>query len=121
MNTAKLPTSLSLSAEILERNLAMNWLIDHFPKAFDLRNRRPLKEEIMQDIIDKSIENTPSKEALAAALNYYTHWGSYLTGLTVGKRRIDLDGVAVSFVSAKCEAIAKDKLQKEQIKCVKNL
>lgn len=96
----------------------MNWLIERFPKAFDLRNRRPLKDDILADILKHLDESSPNETAISAALDYYMQWGSYLSNLDVGARCIDLDGIAVSFVTQKTADKAAQALQKAQAKQV---
>ncbi len=117
MERAKLPTNETLNPLVLNRNKAMNWLIDTFPKAFDLRNRKPLKENIVADILNHpSAQGKPDEAAIRQALDYYTQWGSYLSSLQLGARRIDLDGIAISFVTKQAADSAKETLQKAQQK-----
>jgi ProP effector len=87
-----LPTNESLPLTVKNRNIAINWLLDTFPKAFDLRNRLPLKSSILEDIAQKRLINQPAQEALIEAFNYYTLWGSYLNALTEGATCFDLNG-----------------------------
>lgn len=114
ISPATLPTHDNLSPSVKARNLAMNWLLTTFPKAFDLRNRRPLKPEILTDIIEASHENLPNQDALESALRYYMHWGSYLNGMTMGARFIDLHGVAIGMVTEGMQQEAKTLLAKAQ-------
>lgn len=96
-----LPTHPSLPITVLKRNHAMNWLLEQFPKAFDLRNRRPLKENILEDIISQSDrwQNMPSIEDLQAAYQHYTHWGSYLSAVKEGETCLDLNGDVSATIS----------------------
>lgn len=89
----------SLTKEVLERNKAMNWLLDTFPKAFDLCNRKPLKNNLLEEILSLNKPSQPTKEALTAALNHYTLWASYLGALKEGASCFDLNGNITSTVS----------------------
>lgn len=93
-----LPTTPKLKDSVRNRNLAMNWLLEHFPKAFDLGNRKPLKDDILTDIIGTDLPKVPDLPALHAALHYYTQWGSYLQALKAGAVRVGLYGEAVGQV-----------------------
>lgn len=87
-----LPTHDALTTEVKERNSAMNWLLENFPNSFDLRNRRPLKDKIIDDVIAKGLPSQPSIKALQNAFTYYSEWGSYLNALQEGATCFDLDG-----------------------------
>lgn len=87
-----LPTHDALTPEVRERNSAMNWLLENYPNSFDLRNRRPLKDNILDDVIAKAQPNQPSIEALHNAFAYYSEWGSYLNALQEGATCFDLAG-----------------------------
>jgi sRNA-binding protein len=95
-----LPTHETLAEEVRKRNAAVNWLLETYPLAFDLRNRRPLKENIVDDIIADAKPNMPSQAELQMAFKHYTHWGSYLTATLEGSACIDLDGNVSGSVSA---------------------
>lgn len=116
MERAKLPTHSDINSLVLNRNLAMNWLIDQFPKAFDLRNRRPLKNDILNDILSRHLDGCPDEASLQAALSYYMRWGSYLMSLELGARCIDLDGIAVGFVTKDVFDDAQHQLQNASLK-----
>ena len=94
-----LSTHHSLTKDVLERNKAMNWLLDTFPKAFDLCNRKPLKNNILEDILALALPAIPAKKALTEAFNYYTQWGSYLSALQSGAPCFDLNGKAAGTIS----------------------
>lgn len=95
-----LPTHNHLPLEVIERNKAMNWLLDNFPKAFDLRNRKPLKSNILEDVYSLKIAKQPSTDSLEQAFHYYTNWGSYLGAIQEGAAYFNLDGSECSFVTA---------------------
>ena len=77
---------------IEKRNQAMQWLLETYPKAFKLTDRRPLKLGILEDIQASVVDSMPSLEPLQDAYDYYTLWGSYLQALTEGAVRINLAG-----------------------------
>lgn len=112
-----LPTTNNLPPSVKDRNIAMNWLLDQFPKAFNLGNRQPLKADILSDIIAAQQANTPSQAALRDALSYYKEWGSYLNGIKAGAKRINLYGEAVNDVSQIEEDKAQTTLRAAQQKC----
>lgn len=87
-----LPVHNQLPPAIQARNHAMNWLLDTFPQAFDLRNRKPLSTTLLEDICALNHPDQPSRSALASAIHYYSHWGSYLSALKEGADRHDLKG-----------------------------
>jgi sRNA-binding protein len=111
-----LPVSPDLKKDIRDRNLAMNWLLTHFPQAFNLGNRKPLAEMILSDILATQHDDMPEKEALEGAISYYTEWGSYLNALKAGAIRVDLKGQAVALVDKKAEAQAQSHLLKAREK-----
>lgn len=102
-----------------ERNAAMNWLLAVYPLAFDLCNRQPLKNAILDDILSVPKEDMPTKEQLEAAMHFYCHWGSYLHATIAGAKRIDLNGNVCDTVSADEEAEAKSKINLESQKIEK--
>jgi len=110
ISPATLPTHDNLSPAVQARNLAMNWLIATYPKVFDLRNRRPLKPEILADILEANAANMPNQAALEAALHYYQHWGSYLSNMKMGARFVDLHGVAIGIVTEAMQQEAQNQL-----------
>ncbi len=106
-----LPINDSLTLTVKHRNIAMNWLLDTYPNAFDLRNRQPLKTHILKDIFQQALANQPSQEALTSAFSYYTLWGSYLNALTEGAACIDLNGFPCGNISKQEASLAIERLK----------
>ncbi len=81
----------------IEKQIAIDWLIDQFPNAFFQKAHavKPLKLGIFEDIIDvyERLESPPfSKKILREALNYYTASKAYLLSQKPNTPRIDLFG-----------------------------
>jgi ProP effector len=75
-------------------------LVKRFPLAFNLRDRKPLKIGIAQDILAVFVgDSTCSNSALRKALRYYVMGRGYLMALVSGAARIDLDGNGAGEVS----------------------
>lgn len=79
----------------------LKMLCAEFPKAFDLKVRKPLKIGIHEDIL-AAFENHPditiTANGLKRALVYYTRGKDYLIRLTNCPERIDLKGETVGSV-----------------------
>lgn len=111
-----LPTHNELIADVKARNVAMNWLIKNYPNSFDLCNRRPLKPNIIEDILAEQKPEMPTKSALVCAYQYYTDWGSYLNALLEGAECIDLNGEPFGKVSKEHMEAAQAQLKAAQQK-----
>lgn len=111
-----LPTHQQLPTAVKQRNQAMNWLLTTYPKAFDLRNRRPLKQDILDDICRQAKADMPKLEALQQAYNHYTQWGSYLTAMIEGADCLDLNGDVCAKVSQEQALQAQNILHQAQKK-----
>lgn len=107
INLVMLAVNDSLALEVKQRNQAMNYLLETYPKAFDLCNRRPLKSSILDDIFEQKLEQQPDKNAIEQAFIYYSNWGSYLCALTTGAQCFDLDGKVCGEVNRAQELKAK--------------
>lgn len=88
---------------IAARQLALRWLAETFPAAFDTREKiAPLKIGILQDIILEHARlgaHTVSISKLREALRVFTRRLDYLTTLKAQEMRIDLYGNPVARVS----------------------
>lgn len=111
-----LPTSKDLKESVRKRNIAMNWLLTEYPMAFNLGNRQPLKEDILEDILAENPPEMPTPSALKSAYKYYTEWGSYLANLINGANRIDLKGKIAGIVDEATERKAKQHLEQAALK-----
>ena len=116
-----LPTHDDLALNVKNRNLALNWLLITYPDAFDLCNRRPLKQDILLDILDFKIKDMPNKDDLEQAYLHYTQWGSYLNALKVDTKCIDLNGQPCGLVSHEEAELAQKKLSLAQNKMIQTL
>ena len=105
-----------MKPEVKQRNQAVQWLLETFPKAFKLTDRKPLVLSILEDIQAKNLPNTPSSPVLQSALDYYQNWGSYLSALQAGTARVDLDGKPAAQVTLEEEQTAQSKLTDAQQK-----
>jgi sRNA-binding protein len=89
------------------------YLADAYPQCFAVygQRRRPLKIGISDDLAPL----VPfAEDDLKAALRYYTRNDAYLRACVGGASRIDLDGNAVSEVTAKEAAHAKKVLSDQE-------
>lgn len=105
-----------LQADVKARNMAMNWLIENYPNSFDLCNRRPLKMNIIEDVIAEQKLGMPTENALNSAFQYYTDWGSYLNALHEGVECIGLNGKPSGQVSKEQMEAAQTQLKAAQQK-----
>ena len=111
-----LPIHDSLPQAVKARNQAMNYLLETYPNAFDLRNRRPLKATILDDILTQGLPADISKAAIEQAYQHYTHWGSYLSAMTAGAACFDLSGQRCGEVSASQAKEAEQLIEQAQSK-----
>lgn len=87
-----------------DKQLIIDWLIEHFPGAFFKKANqvKPLKIGIFDDIIDfyERIDSPPfSKKALREALSYYSASPAYLNCQKANTARIDIYGNEVDVVT----------------------
>ncbi|MGJ3500940.1 ProP expression regulator [Piscirickettsia salmonis] len=100
-------------AEAKQANIqAMDLLLQSFPAAFDLHNRKPLKTGIKDELATWAADNSISKKALSGALRYYTSGNSYLHATVNNNQRINLQGTEVEEVSAEQKQYAQMLLNK---------
>ncbi len=108
----------------LSRTVALQWLVKHFPKAFDSRMHiNPLKIGIMADILvfaEQAQQAGISKSKLREAVVLFTRRIDYLTCLKAGGTRIDLDGNPAGLVDIADAEKAHLKIKKRIEKKLKN-
>jgi hypothetical protein len=84
-----------------DSEFVIRMLAEHYPKAFfeEPRQRRPLKQNILPDILaDKNFEVEPN--LITAAIDWYTgHLGYDYALSTPGSKRVDLDGREIGTVT----------------------
>jgi ProP effector len=85
-------------------------LCQRWPKCFDLNNRRPLKIGIAHDLV-RELGDAVSQSELQGALNLYCGHLVYLSTLTAGTSRLDLQGKEVGVVSREDELRAAARLK----------
>lgn len=105
--------------------LALQWLIENFPKAFFSRSRevRPLQIGIFDEILHFQARlSTPpfSKKALREALNYYSASTAYLRCQTPNAPRLDLFGTVVDAVTEEQASYAQERFATRSVKGNKN-
>ena len=88
-------------------------LCQKFPKAFDLKVRKPLKIGIYQDVL-KAFEDNPeiTPESLATAIRYYSKGFRYQINIIIGIHRINLEGENVSIIEDHARILAVNFLKK---------
>jgi len=88
-------------------------LCQKFPKAFDLKVRKPLKIGIYQDVLE-AFEGNPeiTPESLATAIRYYSKGFRYQINIIMGLHRINLEGENVSIIEDHARILAVNFLKK---------
>ena len=88
-------------------------LCQKFPKAFDLKVRKPLKIGIYQDVLE-AFEGNPeiTPESLATAIRYYSKGFRYQINIIIGIHRINLEGENVSIIEDHARILAVNFLKK---------
>lgn len=99
----------------------VNWLKEHFPKAFKSKKRevKPFQLGIMESLLDyfERLDVPPfSKKKLRQGLNFYTSSTAYLTAQQEGVYRIDLFGEEIEQVDAEQAKYALEKLNERKAK-----
>jgi ProP effector len=110
-----------LSAAKKDKQLIIDWLIDHFPNAFFKKGSqiKPLKIGIFDDIIDfyERLDSPPfSKKSLREALSYYSASPAYLSCQKSGVARIDIYGNELDVVTPEQAKYAHQRYQERYVK-----
>lgn len=95
-----------------ENSDVLNWLEQSFPKCFTLKNQKPLKIRIFQDIIHTDKEGLPSSTALRRALTAYTHKLSYHQAIVYQIDRINLQGEAEGKITDEQKAFSTEHIKR---------
>lgn len=103
-----------------EKQIIINWLIEHFPNAFFKKSNevRPLQIGIFEFILEfyERLESPPfSKKALREALSYYSSSPAYLICQKESTARVDLYGNEVDVVTAEQAQYAHQRFQQRYI------
>jgi len=108
----------------LARHDALNWLTEHFPKAFDNSCRiQPLKIGIMHDILAHTEQAEAagiSKSKLRQAVVIFTRRIDYLACIKAREMRVDLEGNPVALVTEEEAEHAASKIKRRVEKSAKN-
>lgn len=88
-----------------EKQLIIDWLIEHFPQAFFKKGSqiKPLQIGIFDEIIEfyDRLDSPPfSKKALRKAVSYYSSSPAYLKCQKEGAARVDLYGNEIDVVTS---------------------
>ena len=103
-----------------EKQIIIEWLIEHFPQAFFKKNNqiKPLQIGIYDDIVDFYERlNTPpfSKKSLREALSYYSASPGYLNCQKANTARVDLYGNEVDVVTEEQAKYAYQRYQERYV------
>lgn len=87
-----------------DKQIIIDWLIEHFPQAFFKKANqiKPLQIGIYDEIIDfyERLNNPPfSKKTLREAISYYSSSPGYLNCQKANAARVDLYGIEVDIVT----------------------
>lgn len=87
-----------------DKQVIIDWLIEHFPAAFFKKSKdvKPLQIGIYDDIIDfyERLDTPPfSKKGLKEALSYYSASPAYLLSQKANSARVDIYGNEVDVVT----------------------
>ena len=104
-----------------DKQLIIDWLIEHFPSAFFKKSNqiKPLKIGIFDDIIDfyERLESPPfSKKSLREAISYYSASPFYLNSQKENAPRIDIYGNEVDVVTSEQAKYAHQKYEERYAK-----
>lgn len=104
-----------------EKQLIIDWLIEHFPNAFFKKGNevKPLQIGIFDDIIEfyERLESPPfSKKSLRKAVSYYSSSPAYLKSQKNDRARVDLYGNEVDIVTEEQAKYAYQRYQKHYMK-----
>ncbi len=103
-----------------DKQIVIEWLIEHFPQAFFKRASqiKPLQIGIYDEIIDfyERLNNAPfSKKTLREGLSYYSASPGYLNCQKSGAARVDLYGNEVDIVTEEQAKYAYQRYQERYI------
>jgi len=104
-----------------EKKFVISLLCQHFPNLFDVKNPKPLKINIMNEVCEalphKLVGDTSvSKTRIRSAIKYYTSSKNYLKAVLSMDERFDLEGVACGVVEESHREHAKKSLDELLLK-----
>ncbi|STX50777.1 activator of osmoprotectant transporter ProP (N-terminal part) [Legionella busanensis] len=103
-----------------DKQLIINWLIEHFPNAFFKKGQqvKPLQIGIFDEIVEfyDRLDSPPfSKKALREALSYYSSSPAYLNCQKANSARVDLYGNEVDIVTSEQAKYAHQRYQQRYV------
>ncbi|WP_419420570.1 ProQ/FINO family protein [Legionella sp. D16C41] len=103
-----------------DKQMIINWLIEHFPNAFFKKSRqvKPLQIGIFDEIVEfyDRLDSPPfSKKALREALSYYSSSPAYLNCQKADSARVDLYGNEVDVVTTEQAKYAYQRYQQRYV------
>jgi ProP effector len=123
----KIPQSESLRQISFDKQKeCLDFLCKRFPQCFSRQSPKPLKINILNDIMDVLGEKAPfSKSTLRKTLQFYCHNFNYLNSVMKISRRFGLDGqeagnvdsTHLTYTTEKIQKIRQKHLQKIQRRC----
>ena|ERR1700722_19757586 len=91
--------------------ISVKWLEKTYPKCFNRKNRKPLKKDIMQDILEQG-RWTESKTSLRAIISFYVGSPLYHQAILRESFRYDLRGEKVEEIRESEKEFSKKRLEK---------
>jgi len=95
---------------------ALEYLINTYPKAFDLNNRKPLKCGIHKDIMAALPEGKFTLKEIQKAIHFYKMSVSYEKNMVELTHRIDLNGNEVEEITAEHKEFARQNREEREKK-----
>lgn len=89
--------------------ISLEWLAKTYPQCFTLKQPKPLKKGIIEDILKQGLW-TGSKTSVRSALTFYVASPSYHRVLLQEKFRYDLDGKRVEEITEAEKEFSKQRL-----------
>jgi sRNA-binding protein len=108
-----------LKERVQEHMDVIAWLSAIFPNAFNYKDPKPLKIDILEDIFEKlpEYDTTFSKTRIRKAIKHYASSIPYYNCLLSQSERVDLNGEVVQLVEEKHQEYSKISLTKRKEYC----
>ena len=112
----------------IRKRQAMDWLVQAFPQCFNVKEPKPLKLKIKQDILNQWVylsslpyeRPMPSRLLLRKVVSWYATRSTYYAAFDKATHRIDLDGKEVTEIIESEKAYAKERLTAMKVYYDKN-
>ena len=89
----------------------LDQLVETFPAVFSIKDRKPLKIGIRDDLLPWAEENEITPTKLNRAMKYYVNAVAYFEGTLKNNHRFDLGGNQAGQVTDNCREYARGKLK----------